>query len=1190
MNRHINRNPFLKIIFTISILIFTQSLYGINSPNYEGPEFFVKVKPNIVFNEGENLDSWSSIKQLNKILNDFKVFKIHKAFKISDPKLNQVYKIVTQNKVSNFINSLQVLDIIEYAEVIPLHSIHRTSNDQFFRTDQWNLDKINAQEAWNISKSASTIKIAIVDNAVDYKHPDLISNIWVNPNETINGIDDDNNGYIDDIYGFDVADNDNEPLPPENITYFDHGTHVAGIASASTNNNIGIASIGYNAKIIPIKTTLSNSSNGNLLHATYQGLEYAIASGADIVNMSFGTSVYSATWETLIEVAHDRGIVLVASAGNSNDSTINYPASYKYVISVAGTYSDDEKVYSSTYGSNVDISAPGSGIISTVPLWTGNEYKYSSGTSQAGPLVAGLCALLKATKGDMTPAQIEHCIKSTSDNIDSMNPDYIGKLGAGRINAYSALKCILKDSNSFFSMDKNYLCEGASIKYEPIATDSLTTSYLWKFDGGVPSTSTLRTPQISYPNEGSYDIELITERSGYFDTLKRVRQIKIENASINITGDTIKKGQIAFLNFSMKGLPPFNIIYTDGIRNDTIINHYPFNYKTAVSVNENTNYTILSFSDARCNGVIRNSTTIYVSNDSTCSSGYFANQYSLFGQAPLTVFASQTDSLGNLYISGQVDLPASREPLILKLAPNGRVIWFKSYNFNLGFNLPFVSIKNIANSTDMIVAKPGYGSTAIMRINKNGDIIWSKDYDMVTPNGWGYHSYDLIPSDNNSFILAAVSDLSGNDIETIHLFKVSGTDGSIKWQKRYVAGDLEYEQITSNGKGGVLLSGNNKGALGLAEFSSEGEKIRNVECPDLKNAFKVKTYKDKAIIVSQKNGASNYLITQWDISKPVTEKKWSKEIRTSIDFITNMSINPLDGTIYISYLINDKSNIMILDQEGNVIKSMVSKTEDELFVHSSETGTYLYSFGYDIINLDVLKLNPDLEQESCQLSTSNTQIKNISYGSLEDKPLYLSVLSYDVRTPQVTSQFQEVTPSCLCLTSWVDCLNDTICTSNTPIELTANGGSNYNWLPVNGITFDDPTTPIQNVLPIKNTTFLIEVSNCYCASDTLKKEIFVQSNCDCTPYIPSGFSPNGDGINDYFSPVFTCIPNNYEITIFNRWGEKVFYSNSINSSWDGTQKGKSIPLGSYVYLIKVKFNGQNKESTFKGTVNMISNK
>jgi subtilisin family serine protease len=294
--------------------------------------------------------------------------------------------------------------------------------------------------------------VAIVDDAVKTDHPDLSPIIWTNPGEIpSNNIDDDGNGFVDDVNGFDVADNDNDARPPASglwqlLGLFTHGTHCAGIAGAATNNGLGVASIGNGIKIIPVKAT-SNSSliplaidNGN------EGVDYAVASGARVISMSWGGATQDSTLTNVIQGAVDAGRILVSAAGNDGNSTPNYPSALPGVICVGSISRGDIVSSFSQRGSMIDVMAPGDSIWST--LATSANYGFQSGTSMACPMVAGLCGLMLSQNPGFDANIIESCLKSSCDNIDALNSTLIGQIGAGRINAQKAMECLFLLSES----------------------------------------------------------------------------------------------------------------------------------------------------------------------------------------------------------------------------------------------------------------------------------------------------------------------------------------------------------------------------------------------------------------------------------------------------------------------------------------------------------------------------------------------------------------------------------------------------------------------------------------------------------------------------------------------------------------------------------------------------------------------
>jgi len=313
--------------------------------------------------------------------------------------------------------------------------------------DQWALPKIQAFDAWDYVRGDATkvAKIGISDTGVYWYHPDLEDNMWINEPEDINNnwrfdnypaynggdlnyLDDDGNGYPDDVLGWDCVYNDPDPAE-ESPT---HGTHVAGCASEVTDNMVGGAGIGFSARIIAGKGA---NTSGQLV-AVYAAITYCSDQGADIVNCSWGSGTYQYTYQQLINRVYDNGTQVVASAGNEANSMLRYPASYEHVISVAATDQNDHKADFSSYGDSVDVSAPGVSIYST---WGESGYAYMGGTSMAAPITSGTLALLVAQDTMRTPDDLTQIIKATTDSIDHLNPTYRGQLGTGRINAYRAI-------------------------------------------------------------------------------------------------------------------------------------------------------------------------------------------------------------------------------------------------------------------------------------------------------------------------------------------------------------------------------------------------------------------------------------------------------------------------------------------------------------------------------------------------------------------------------------------------------------------------------------------------------------------------------------------------------------------------------------------------------------------------------
>ena len=294
---------------------------------------------------------------------------------------------------------------------------------------------ISIEAAWDIQTGSADIVVAIIDSGVDYNHDDLSSNIWTNPSEIPgNNIDDDRNGYVDDIRGWNFSANNNNPMDDN-----DHGTHVAGIIGANANNGIGIAGINWNVKIMPLK--FMDARGRGRTSSAIRAIEYAVANGARISNNSWGGGSYSQALFDAIQAANRAGHLFIAAAGNSgrnNDRRVHYPSSYSLpnIIAVGASDDADQLASFSNYGrQTVDLLAPGVSILSTV---TNNRYRRLSGTSMSTPFVSGVTALLLARNPDLSVTQTKNALLDNVDVIGAANNTVSG----GRLNAFAALSSI----------------------------------------------------------------------------------------------------------------------------------------------------------------------------------------------------------------------------------------------------------------------------------------------------------------------------------------------------------------------------------------------------------------------------------------------------------------------------------------------------------------------------------------------------------------------------------------------------------------------------------------------------------------------------------------------------------------------------------------------------------------------------
>ncbi|HET8860012.1 S8 family serine peptidase [Marivirga sp.] len=352
-------------------------------------------------------------------------------------RLDGLYKIEVNNDISerDYIDYLLSHENIEYAEQYPNVKPLLVPNDpeaQFGRA-QFHLAQINVYDAWNITQGNENMVIGIIDTGADLDHKDLVDNLYLNQGDPIDGIDNDNDGYIDNYYGWDFADNDNFPESDGST----HGTGVTGIAAAATNNNIGIAGVGFNTKFMPIKIF---QTEDNFSRNSYEAIIYAADKGCDVINLSWGNSGrYSQFAQDIINYAAiEKNVVIVAAAGNTNADLDFFPASYDNVLSVGFVNADDSRNSNATYSDFIDIVAPGSAIYTTE---NGDAYARDGGSSYAAPMVAGAAALVRSVFPAWNAQQVMEQLRVSSDDIYDIanNSDYQYKFGKGRLNVLSAI-------------------------------------------------------------------------------------------------------------------------------------------------------------------------------------------------------------------------------------------------------------------------------------------------------------------------------------------------------------------------------------------------------------------------------------------------------------------------------------------------------------------------------------------------------------------------------------------------------------------------------------------------------------------------------------------------------------------------------------------------------------------------------
>ncbi len=437
-----------RFITVIAVLIFCQLGYGQNQVELITDKFFLKLRENSYSRSVQNLTQQvMDLQGVGDVLTAQNTVDITPAFTAFSMENNDPYgleRIFVVNLTDNedviaVIESLNNLDDVEYAEAMYIRELYDTQmipNDAYY-DQSWHHPVVSMPEAWDIQTGSDTVVIAIIDTGVDTDHPDLVSNLWNNPGEIPgNSIDDDLNGKIDDVYGWNFtsgatgdADVSHEwGWHPYNAE--DHGTHCAGIAAGVANNLIGIAGASHNSKIMTCKIFpyLSDVAAAN-------AIIYAADNGAHVISNSWGGGGASATiGAAILHARNTKGSIVLFASGNDDSSSPHYPGASDGAVCVGATNSSDSRASFSNYGSWVDVCAPGTGIWSCTdpdnPTHN-SQYQDWDGTSMATPLVAGIAALIKSQFPTITVEALEARL---------LDGDNVGDLQMGlRVNALKAL-------------------------------------------------------------------------------------------------------------------------------------------------------------------------------------------------------------------------------------------------------------------------------------------------------------------------------------------------------------------------------------------------------------------------------------------------------------------------------------------------------------------------------------------------------------------------------------------------------------------------------------------------------------------------------------------------------------------------------------------------------------------------------
>ncbi|MFH1862353.1 MAG: S8 family serine peptidase [bacterium] len=435
-------SPAVGVLLVLGLFI---PAYALDTPR----EIILELDRTVQLQQKAN-QTTTDLLDLNALLQSFPVMETRYAVNLQGdrhPQLKRFLLVRLQNgpesQVSVLLEQARRLRFVRTAQPNRLLRAQYIPNDPFFN-QQWGLERIGAVTAWDKTSGSAAAPIAIIDTGCEMDHPDLIGSFWVNSDEIPdNGVDDDGNGYVDDLNGWDFVD---APSFPAAGDYLDrdhdpsdemgHGTAVAGICGAAINNSIGIAGL---APECPLMILRAGNSEGYLQEDDVAAaILYALDNGAKVANLSFGDTQASSLLETVVQYASNEGLLLVAAAGNYANSNLVYPAAFGFTLSVGACDENNGRAPFSSYGATLDLLAPGSGIVSTILEGSYGAFLGGNGTSYAAPFVSAAAGLLFTLHPTWDAATVKSVLKSSADDIGSVGWDL--ETGQGILRVDQALE------------------------------------------------------------------------------------------------------------------------------------------------------------------------------------------------------------------------------------------------------------------------------------------------------------------------------------------------------------------------------------------------------------------------------------------------------------------------------------------------------------------------------------------------------------------------------------------------------------------------------------------------------------------------------------------------------------------------------------------------------------------------------
>lgn len=796
--------------------------------------------------------------------------------------------------VDTAVNLLRNDPDVEYAEPNYKYTPQTIPNDPIY-SQLWGMTKINASAAWDKTTGNSDVVVAVIDSGVAYNHPDLVANMWINPGEIAgNGLDDDGNGYVDDIHGIDTYNNDSDPIDDHY-----HGTHVAGTIGATGNNSIGVAGVNWNVKIIACKF-IGADGYGDTAGAVscLQYLKNLKQRGINIVatNNSWGGDDYSQALHDAIKDQKD--ILFIAAAGNdlsNNDFRPAYPCGYNLpnIIAVSATDQDDNLAYFSNYGRRtVHVAAPGVGIASTIP----DGYASLSGTSMAAPHVTGIAALLSAQDVNRDWKAIRNLILASGDPVNSATETTItGK----RVNANSALTCA---NRPLFSI----LQAPYSLEPGVPATLSILSINCGVASGPVTVSASGGEP-ITLADDGLAPDQVAGDGifTGVWTPVATVETLSISSPaggeiiaipSLAITTSSLPEGNIGiFYQVQLQasgGVTPYlwdiQGSLPPGLTFDTrtgIISGAPttpgsywltFGVSDAYGATSNKMLGVTVEDGPLLESWIRSYDTslsdvpdaIAVDGSgNVCITGRSNDPYYLGVNYPLTVkystegnllwyrndsrglpaqahdelTAIAADAEGNTYVTGYTEASV-RRLLTIKYGPSGTLLWHRTYDCDAGLGCTGMGVTvdsggNVYATATRILPDDGRGIVTV-KYDSAGNFAWSRNFGESDDH---YARGIAVDSGGNVYVTGDETVYAGQPIIYSNVVTIKyDPSGNLAWSRRYAEQGVSYWSLGAgvDATGNIYVACNLSGGSRTLKYDSAGNILWNSMVPFPSTTFR----------------------------------------------------------------------------------------------------------------------------------------------------------------------------------------------------------------------------------------------------------------------------------------------------------------------------------------------------------------